>query len=133
MPQGGSGQALDWEQLQAPHGQSSRGWLLAGGLKPDNVRKAVTLLQPTAVDVSSGVCGPDGRYGGGSYAAPAGPVVSCDASGLVAPCRPLLPLMSFRPLLLLLLLHPPAGLKKDASLVRDFISEVRAAVHLAGA
>lgn len=59
--QGGSGQALDWTQLQPPRDRSTKGWLLAGGLKPDNVAQAVTIARPTVVDVSSGVCGPDGR------------------------------------------------------------------------
>lgn len=59
--QGGSGQALDWTRLQAPRDRSTKGWLLAGGLKPDNVAQAVAIARPTVVDVSSGVCGPDGR------------------------------------------------------------------------
>eukprot|EP00199_Chlamydomonas_sp_CCMP681_P005505 CAMPEP_0119105080 /NCGR_PEP_ID=MMETSP1180-20130426/3136_1 /TAXON_ID=3052 ORGANISM="Chlamydomonas cf sp, Strain CCMP681" /NCGR_SAMPLE_ID=MMETSP1180 /ASSEMBLY_ACC=CAM_ASM_000741 /LENGTH=243 /DNA_ID=CAMNT_0007090037 /DNA_START=266 /DNA_END=997 /DNA_ORIENTATION=- len=58
--QGGSGQALDWTQLQPPTGVARCGWLLAGGLQPDNVSTAVRLAHPTGVDVSSGVCGPDG-------------------------------------------------------------------------
>lgn len=58
--QGGSGQALDWTRLQPPRGAGDRGWLLAGGLTPANVAQAVQLARPTAVDVSSGVCGPDG-------------------------------------------------------------------------
>ncbi len=59
--QGGSGQALEWEALQPPMGVARKGWLLAGGLKPENVKKAVRLARPTGVDVSSGVCGPDGE------------------------------------------------------------------------
>ncbi|GLC37741.1 hypothetical protein PLESTB_001472100 [Pleodorina starrii] len=58
--QGGSGQALDWRNLRVPAEEASRGWLLAGGLNPDNVAAAAALARPTAVDVSSGVCGPDG-------------------------------------------------------------------------
>ncbi|EFJ51069.1 hypothetical protein VOLCADRAFT_57561, partial [Volvox carteri f. nagariensis] len=58
--QGGSGQALDWRNLRVPAGEATRGWLLAGGLSPDNVAIAAGLAKPTAVDVSSGVCGPDG-------------------------------------------------------------------------
>lgn len=58
--QGGSGQALDWRNLQVPMHEARQGWLLAGGLSPDNVATAAGLARPTAVDVSSGVCGPDG-------------------------------------------------------------------------
>ncbi|GLI58790.1 hypothetical protein VaNZ11_000548 [Volvox africanus] len=58
--QGGSGQALDWCNLKVPYEEASRGWLLAGGLNPDNVATAAGLARPMAVDVSSGVCGPDG-------------------------------------------------------------------------
>lgn len=57
---GGSGEAFDWNNLQRPLGWASRGWLLAGGLHPGNVAEAVRLLHPVGVDVSSGVCGPDG-------------------------------------------------------------------------
>ncbi|GIL70518.1 hypothetical protein Vretifemale_1255 [Volvox reticuliferus] len=58
--QGGSGQALDWHKLKVPYAEAARGWLLAGGLNPENVATAAVLARPTAVDVSSGVCGPDG-------------------------------------------------------------------------
>lgn len=57
---GGSGQVFDWNGLHVPDGWASQGWLLAGGLHPDNVAEAVRIAQPTGVDVSSGVCGPDG-------------------------------------------------------------------------
>ena len=60
--QGGSGQALDWTQLRPPTSRyAAKGWLLAGGLKPENVSEAVRIARPTVVDVSSGVCGPDGE------------------------------------------------------------------------
>jgi phosphoribosylanthranilate isomerase len=58
--QGGSGKSFDWSNLQVPVGLASQGWLLAGGLNPSNVAQAVATAHPTAVDVSSGVCGPDG-------------------------------------------------------------------------
>lgn len=48
---GGSGKTFDWSRLQAPN----RPWILAGGLSPDNVAGACQVLQPDAVDVSSGV------------------------------------------------------------------------------
>ena len=47
----GSGQALPWEQVGRPEG---RFWL-AGGLSPANVGRAVRILNPDGVDVSSGV------------------------------------------------------------------------------
>ena len=64
--QGGSGQALDWTQLRPPTSRyaAAKGWLLAGGLKPENVSEAVRIARPTVVDVSSGVCGPDGEVQG---------------------------------------------------------------------
>lgn len=52
---GGSGEAYDWTQVQAPNGVASKGWLLAGGLGPHNVAEAIQALAPTGVDVSSGV------------------------------------------------------------------------------
>ena len=56
---GCSGEVLDWVNLKVPEGVSKNGWILAGGLNPSNVANAVRLLQPTMVDVSSGVTLPD--------------------------------------------------------------------------
>ena len=62
---GGSGETFDWEvagRLGAERlaGVSRDGWLLAGGLRPENVAEAVRVARPTGVDVSSGVAGEDG-------------------------------------------------------------------------
>ncbi len=48
---GGSGEVFDWSQIPA----MPRPWLLAGGLRPDNVAAACRQARPDAVDVSSGV------------------------------------------------------------------------------
>ena len=50
---GGTGQTLNWSALKSF--QSDRPWFLAGGLTPDNVISAITLLQPDGIDLSSGV------------------------------------------------------------------------------
>ena len=50
---GGHGQAFDWKMLS---GKSfSKPWLLAGGLTPENVGRAIELSGAKLVDVSSGV------------------------------------------------------------------------------
>jgi phosphoribosylanthranilate isomerase len=50
---GGTGQVIDW-QLAAEAARSAS-ILLAGGLTPDNVEKAIVAVRPYGVDVSSGV------------------------------------------------------------------------------
>ena len=50
---GGTGQVIDW-QLAAEVARAAH-ILLAGGLTPDNVAKAIQSVQPYGVDVSSGV------------------------------------------------------------------------------
>jgi phosphoribosylanthranilate isomerase len=50
---GGTGQTLDWHQLQQFRPQCP--WFLAGGITPANVQDALTLIQPDGLDVSSGV------------------------------------------------------------------------------
>jgi phosphoribosylanthranilate isomerase len=50
---GGTGQTLDWEQLQGF--QPSIPWLLAGGLTPDNICTALSQVDPDGIDLSSGV------------------------------------------------------------------------------
>lgn len=49
---GGTGEAFDWARIPANLNTSL---ILAGGLTPANVRKAITRVQPYAVDVSGGV------------------------------------------------------------------------------
>lgn len=48
---GGTGTAFDWTSLQS----ARRPYFLAGGLDAGNVGRAVALLHPYAVDVSSGI------------------------------------------------------------------------------
>lgn len=57
---GGSGKGFNWTKFKLPYIGSKNGWLLAGGISPENVREALTTLHPTGIDVSSGICGPDG-------------------------------------------------------------------------
>jgi phosphoribosylanthranilate isomerase len=50
---GGTGLSFDWQILQ---GRSFRKpWMLSGGLNTDNIARALSILQPYAVDVSSGI------------------------------------------------------------------------------
>ena len=50
---GGNGVAFDWMILKDKKFQKP--WMLSGGLTPDNVAEALKILNPDAVDVSSGV------------------------------------------------------------------------------
>jgi phosphoribosylanthranilate isomerase len=52
---GGTGHKVDWELAAEIVRRSKIPVMLAGGLTPDNVAEAVRLVQPFAVDVSSGV------------------------------------------------------------------------------
>ena len=53
---GGTGVALDWDGLdRAVASLDGRALVLAGGLGPGNVGRAIAALRPFAVDVSSGV------------------------------------------------------------------------------
>ncbi|HVZ94085.1 MAG TPA: phosphoribosylanthranilate isomerase [Phycisphaerales bacterium] len=52
---GGEGVALDWEALAKVREASSHPIILAGGLTPENVGEAIRIVEPWAVDVSSGV------------------------------------------------------------------------------
>lgn len=54
---GGSGRSFDWERL-APRLDTIRHekrLILAGGLRPENVARAIAAIHPDVVDVSSGV------------------------------------------------------------------------------
>ena len=50
---GGTGHAFDWTLLANHAGRT--GWMLAGGLSPENVARAIAVTGASAVDVSSGV------------------------------------------------------------------------------
>jgi phosphoribosylanthranilate isomerase len=50
---GGTGKTLDWTILE--EFDPGCPWLLAGGLTPDNVLEALTQVQPSGIDLSSGV------------------------------------------------------------------------------
>ncbi|HEY0971763.1 MAG TPA: phosphoribosylanthranilate isomerase [Gemmatimonadales bacterium] len=54
---GGTGVATDWEALAGALRRIGRPgkFVLAGGLRPENVARAAALLQPDVLDVSSGV------------------------------------------------------------------------------
>ncbi|KAJ9553337.1 hypothetical protein OSB04_017382 [Centaurea solstitialis] len=56
----GSGKGFNWSQFKLPPIRSKHGWLLAGGMKPENVSEALSLLKPDGIDVSSGICASDG-------------------------------------------------------------------------
>lgn len=56
---GGTGQ-LDWDTFVVPKGCSRKGWVMAGGLTPENVGQAVMRFHPNIVDVSGGVADSSG-------------------------------------------------------------------------
>ena len=47
----GSGRAFDWGDVSRVH----RPFILAGGLTPETIRKALTEVHPWGVDMSSGI------------------------------------------------------------------------------
>ena len=49
---GGNGLSFDWRILD---GHKDKSFVLAGGLRPENVADAIRLVKPAVVDVSSGV------------------------------------------------------------------------------
>ena len=52
--QGGTGKGFDW-QVAASLAQEGNPFLLAGGLSPNNLADAISIVKPWGVDVSSGV------------------------------------------------------------------------------
>jgi len=56
---GGSGVTFDWQLID--RGRAGRYFILAGGLNPENVGRAINAVHPFAVDVSSGVEREPGR------------------------------------------------------------------------
>lgn len=50
---GGSGKSFDWEILK--NTSFKKPWMLSGGLTAENIKTALAILKPDAVDVSSGV------------------------------------------------------------------------------
>jgi phosphoribosylanthranilate isomerase len=52
--QGGTGETFDWSLVQELRQRASY-LILAGGLNPENVTRAIKAVRPDAVDVSSGV------------------------------------------------------------------------------
>ncbi len=50
---GGTGLSFDWQILKGR--DFRKPWMLSGGLNPENVARALSILQPDAVDVSSGI------------------------------------------------------------------------------
>ena len=56
---GGTGESFDWELLRGHRSEVPD--ILAGGLRPENVAAAISITQPHAVDVASGVEAEPGR------------------------------------------------------------------------
>ncbi len=57
---GGAGHTFDWGLVAPVASAMPRPWVLSGGLSAENVGRAIALLQPSAVDVSSGIEALDG-------------------------------------------------------------------------
>jgi phosphoribosylanthranilate isomerase len=58
---GATGRTHDWGVSRELASHSPRPLVLAGGLTPGNVRRAILAVRPAAVDAHTGVEGPDGR------------------------------------------------------------------------
>ncbi len=57
----GSGLPFEWNNFKNPYPQFP--WFLAGGLHSHNVHAAMQLLQPSGIDVSTGVENREGKKG----------------------------------------------------------------------
>jgi phosphoribosylanthranilate isomerase len=58
---GGTGRTFDWDLAVAFKKRTGKPVILSGGLTPENVAEAIRVVQPYAVDVSSGVEAAPGR------------------------------------------------------------------------
>jgi phosphoribosylanthranilate isomerase len=58
---GATGKTHDWDMSHRLIDISPRRVMLAGGIKPENVRRAIARVRPAGVDAHTGVEGPDGR------------------------------------------------------------------------
>lgn len=52
---GGTGETFDWATLTSAGNTTMQSIILAGGLTPDNIKSAIKIAHPYAVDISSGV------------------------------------------------------------------------------
>ncbi len=66
---GATGKTHDWGISRRIVERSSRPVILAGGLRPSNVKQAILRVHPAGVDAHTGVEGPDGRKDAGKVAA----------------------------------------------------------------
>jgi len=58
---GATGKTHDWTISRRIVEHSSRPVILAGGLRPENIKEAIFRVRPAGVDAHTGVEGPDGR------------------------------------------------------------------------
>jgi phosphoribosylanthranilate isomerase len=58
---GGTGRTLSWEGMSERFAKLGKPWVLAGGLTPENVGRAIAAAKPYGVDTASGVESAPGR------------------------------------------------------------------------